>query len=268
MADPAPVILIGAARSGTKFLRDVLAAGRGKAAVPYDVNYVWRYGADHAADDLLDPATLTDRRKRFIRDHLRRLARARPGDQVFPDARYVHLIRDGRAVSESAMRQWQAPPDLAALARKLRQLPLRNAGYVAWFGWNFLSGLGRGRKGGKVWGPRFAGIGECAATGPLAQICARQWLECWQRASADLAALPAAEDRIFTVHYEDLTESEDTLRVLIDKLALPDPAASLAMYHQSLRREGGEKWQHLPEADRAAINGLLSPALRELGYAT
>src|SRR4051812_20775701 len=39
-----PVIVIGAARSGTKLLRDSLATHADVARVPYDVNYVWRFG--------------------------------------------------------------------------------------------------------------------------------------------------------------------------------------------------------------------------------
>ena len=39
-----PIVLIGAARSGTKILRDALATALGVPQVPYDVGYVWRYG--------------------------------------------------------------------------------------------------------------------------------------------------------------------------------------------------------------------------------
>ena len=51
------VIIIGAARSGTKYLRDVLATAPNAARVPYDINYIWRYGSESHPDDAL-PASL------------------------------------------------------------------------------------------------------------------------------------------------------------------------------------------------------------------
>lgn len=147
---PPAVIVIGAARSGTKFLRDILAAGAGVAVVPYDVNYVWRIGVGSAPDDCLEPAQLTDRQRRFIRSTLPALAHMKPGEillektvsntlrvafveAVLPQARYVHLIRDGRDVTESAMRLWQAPPSWGSLIDKFRNMPLANFGYAAQF---------------------------------------------------------------------------------------------------------------------------------------
>lgn len=284
MADPSPIILIGAARSGTKFLRDVLASGAGTAALPYDVNYVWRYGAESATDDVLDPEGLTDRRKQFIRKTLRSLAKAGPNDiliektvasslrvpfveAVFPDARYVHLIRDGREVAESAMRQWASPPDWRALSRKAREIPLQNLGYVAWFGWNFLKGLlFTGRQGGKVWGPRFPGIDAMAESGPLSRVCAQQWLESYTRASADLDRVSDAGSRVFTIRYEDLIRDEAALSKLVDDLHLPDRDTILKSFHAKLRPNEPAMWRNLPENDLAHFDHILAPSLKKLGY--
>lgn len=280
MTDPAPVILIGAARSGTKILRDLLAASSGVRAVPYDINYVWRYGAQ--GDDMLDPDGLTRRRIRFIRQTIPRLAGARPGDvvvektvsntlrvpfvdRVFPTARYVHLIRDGRDVAESAMRQWQAPPDWRALARKLRGMPLANAGYVAWFAGNILRGAVAGRGGGGVWGPRFPGLEQAVADG-LATACARQWVASVERARADLAALPG--DRVFEIRYEDMVADPDRVGGLARALDLPDPDAVAAAARSRLRPTPPGAWRDLPATDRTVFDTILSPSLSRLGYAS
>lgn len=278
MTDPAPIILIGAARSGTKILRDLLAVSSGVRAVPYDINYVWRYGAQ--GHDMLDPETLTGRRARFIRRTIPRLAGARPGevvvektvsntlrvpfvDRVFPDARYVHLIRDGRDVAESAMRQWQAPPDWRALARKLRGMPLSNAGYVAWFGGNMLRGLVSGRGGGNVWGPRYPGVHEDAAEG-LATACTRQWVASVERARADLAALSG--DRVFEIRYEDMVAQPDRVGDLARSLGLPDPDAVAEAARSCLRPAPPRAWCNLPETDRSVFDAVLSPSLMRFGY--
>ena len=283
MAEPSPIILVGAARSGTKFLRDILASGQGTAAVPYDVNYVWRYGAERAADDILDPAALTNRRKQFVRTTLRSLAKAGSGDiliektvastlrvpfvdAMFPDARYVHLIRDGREVTESAMRQWQASPDWSALLQKVRDIPIQNLGYVGWFGWNFVKGRFAGRKGGKVWGPRFPGIDAMAEQGSLARVCAQQWLESFKRASSDLPNIANAHSRVFTIRYEDLIRDDAALSKLVDQLGLPDKKNIVAAFHKKLKPNQAEIWRNLPPSDLMTIDQILSPTLRELGY--
>jgi hypothetical protein len=283
MLEPSPIILIGAARSGTKFLRDVLAAGAGTAAVPYDVNYVWRYGSDLARDDALDPSNLTNKRKRFVQSTLLKLAKAQTGDiliektvastlrvsyvdAVFPNARYVHLVRDGREVTESAMRQWIAPPDMTALYQKLREIPIQNLGYLSWFGWNFVRGLIKGRKGGKVWGPRFPNMDALAEQGHLARVCAHQWLESYKRASSDLCNIANSESRVFTIRYEDLISDETALSKLVKDLNLPDKERIISFYHKKLRPNDAETWRNLAPSDLAMIDEILSPTLLELGY--
>lgn len=278
-----PVVIIGAARSGTKFLRDVLAASPSAQAVPYDVNYVWRYGVPHGVDDDLDAASLTPAQRRFIPKTLYKLARIRPGsdlhlieksvsnglripyvDAVLPDAHFVHLIRDGRDVTESAMRLWQAPPDWGALRTKLAGMPLANIGYVAWFGWNTLKGLFSKRQGGKVWGPRYPGIEADAATLPLAAVCARQWRASVETARRDLAALPA--DRVTEIRYEDLVSGPEALARVITRAGLGGAEIIEATRAAKVRADTAGKWRALPEDQRQAILDVVGPVVQDLGY--
>lgn len=119
-----PIVLIGAARSGTKFLRSLLAAGAETVAVPYDINYVWRYGNERHPDDALGSELATREIQRYIRATLPRLAVRTRGQsasllvektvgnslrvdfvrKVLPEARFIHIVRDGRDVVESARR--------------------------------------------------------------------------------------------------------------------------------------------------------------------
>lgn len=276
MAEPSPIIIIGAARSGTKFLRDVLSSVDGVRCVPYDVNYVWRYQAEDAPDDVLDPDSLNEKKIRFIRSTLNDLAGVTPGDvlveksvsntiripfvdRVFPDARYIHLIRDGRDVTESAMRQWKAPPDLSALWTKLKGIPLANLSYVLWFAKNFLTGLVSGRKGGGVWGPRFPGIEEILSTGGLVEVCARQWMESVSRAKRDLAALPGADYRVFEIRYEDLISGDKTFTELVTALELPQPQTLIENLRSRRRPGQPSRWRDLPVADQSTLDRIFSP---------
>ncbi len=281
MTHSAPIIIIGAARSGTKFLRDLLALADDLRAVPYDANYVWRYKADGCPHDQLNPESITDKQIMFIRKSLFTMAKLGENDRllektvsntlripyvdaVFPDARYVHLIRDGRDVTESAMRQWQAQPDIKSLWAKLRAMPLSNLGYAFRFAGNFIRGLGAGRKGGKLWGPRFEGIAKIANTAPLAKTCALQWARSVEMASRDLAKLPAA--RVFTIHYEDLVKDDEALQKLINHLHLSGSERILAGWKDRVYSGPATAWQQLPKDDQKVISAAIGPLLTEQGY--
>ena len=125
----------------------------------------------------------------------------------------MHLIRDGRDVTESAMRLWQAPPSWGNLLGKFRNMPLANLGYAAWFFWNLTKGLFVGRKGGKVWGPRYPGIEQDVQSLSLTQVCAHQWLASVEKAIADLRSIP--QDRVFQISYEELVADDRALLRLI-----------------------------------------------------
>lgn len=281
MTEPAPIIVIGAARSGTKFLRDLLASGSGAACVPYDVNYVWRYRVRWERDDALDPTELTDAQRAFIRKSLSRIARQRSGqrivektvantlrvpfvDAVYPDAVFVHLIRDGRSVTESAMRQWSAAPGWSGIARKAREMPLRNLDYAAWYAFNTLAGLFSGRKGGRVWGPRYPGIQQDVERLSLVEVCAKQWKVCVETSLRDLTGISPI--RVKEVRYEDLVGGPDALASLVDWLGLAEKDQILSAWRS--RRAPPEQcmWTRLPEEDRSRMLAITGSTLQRLGY--
>ena len=69
-----PIFIIGAARSGTKFLRALLAESPSLVAVPYDISFVWRYGNEAHPDDCLPRVLATTKTKAFIRHNLIKMA--------------------------------------------------------------------------------------------------------------------------------------------------------------------------------------------------
>jgi len=74
MAERRFVFLIGAARSGTKFLRDTIAHSEDVAEVPYDINYVWRHGNETCPHDEIAPDDISDGTAAHIRRSIERLA--------------------------------------------------------------------------------------------------------------------------------------------------------------------------------------------------
>ncbi len=287
----APIFLIGAARSGTKFARSILAASNATSAIDYDVNYIWRYGNEKTEHDELDPASLTPKIKKHIRNQLNRLASISKNtpltkdipltliektvsstlripfiDAVYPDARYIHLIRDGRAVTESSMRMWEAPPDTGSLLKKLRQMPWSSAGYVAWFGYNFAKGLVTGRGGGQVWGPRYKGImSDIAKERPLVEICALQWQRSIDNAHEGLKLIDPKN--VFTLSYNDLVGNETRILEMLDFAGIEDKNTVMAHYRATVRGGNDEKWRkRLSDDDKDKMLSLITPTLERLKF--
>ncbi len=280
------VIILGAARSGTKFLRDLLGASASARVVPHDINHVWRHGNESHPSDALPASCYTERIGRFIRERVLDLsgAHADPAGvvvektvsntlrvgfvrAVYPEAKLVHLVRDGRAVVESTMRQWRAKPEWPRLLRKAMTLRGPDLSYALWSAVNMARGRVQGRRGGRVWGPRYEGIEEDLVTLPLLEVCARQWTACVQSTLESL--LEAPPELVHTVRYEDLTRNGEALERLTTFLGLPDPERVMDRYRDVLIGDADRKWPAAFDAEeRDRLSREISPAMSRLGYAT
>ena len=162
------------------------------------------------------------------------------------------------------MRMWEAPPNWTALLKKLRGMPLSNISYVFWFAKNILSGLGSGRQGGKVWGPRFQGIGREVASSPLVRVCALQWKHCVEAAKNDLAELD--KNQVFEIRYEDLIQNEEALRTLVHGLGISNIEAVVDAWRARLRPSAPKMWKKMSVEDQKMMIEILAPTLKKLGY--
>jgi hypothetical protein len=283
--DRPPVIILGAARSGTRLLRSLVAATGCYAEVPYDVNYIWRVGNETHPHDALRPEHLTDRTRRFIRERVGRCAGLPAGDlafvektvsnvlragfvrAVFPEAKFIFLVRDGRDVTESAERSWREPPKVGYLFDKLRTFPwMRCAPY----GWKYAHSVAgrmlRLTRQVSTWGPRYPGIAADVHRLSLVEVCARQWLasiEYYERARHVFA-----RDQLLELRYEDLVQSTDAaLARLVEFLRVDEISAVRRFADETIRRERIGSHSRLNSADCRRALDLISPALNRWGYA-
>ncbi|QDT69700.1 hypothetical protein MalM25_26400 [Planctomycetes bacterium MalM25] len=271
-----PVIILGAGRSGTNLLRNGMTSFAGVGTWPCDeVNYLWRTGnARHPTDELTASLASPKIRKR-IRDGFEWVTRhtrsqwvvektcantLRVGfvDKVIPDARYLHITRDGYDVTASAMKRWGASIEFSYLLKKTRFVPL---GDLPHYGWRFLRNQFRRHlsedRALSTWGPRFEGLDELRVREPLAVVCATQWRRCVDSASEALRSIP--DDRIHSIQYEQLVSSpESTLSGAAEFLGIePSPNAIKAFAHSISKKSIGAGRRSLNLEEIASIEPII-----------
>ncbi len=278
-----PVILIGAARSGTKMLRDTIALHPDMDKVPYDINYIWRLGNEKLPHDELRPDMATDRviqriRKHFLHFHSSKtpyLIEKTVGNtlrplfvqRVFPEALFIHLLRDGRDVVESVYRQWLAPPDWRYIAKKAMAFPITQAfGYALTYAKTTIAkAIFPSNPHTGTWGPRYRGIDDDVATNDLLTVCAIQWRRSIEKALEEFAQIPEA--KVLTIRYEDfVTEPREHLAKIAVFLGLnPEFYRNADLSHIS-NSNIGKGLKNLNDSQIETIMDVIRPPLRRLGY--
>lgn len=286
MSTPDDVIIIGAPRSGTNMLRDVLTALPGFGTWGCDeINLVWRHGnRDFPSDELG-----ADQARPEVREYLRgtfEKVRRRTGasrivektcanslrvefvHRVAPGARYLFITRDGLDAAASAVARWHAPLDLRYTAAKVRYVPPRDLPH---YGLRFLGNQRRRRHAGPGadrshgwWGPKPQDWEQLLSTRPLDEVAVVQWQRCVEVAQRGLAEIPG--DQVRHIVYEEFVhDPEAGLRDLLDFIGDPgafDQAAVAGVTASSV----GKGRASLSADARARLATAAGETLEELGY--
>jgi hypothetical protein len=283
--DCQPVIILGAARSGTNMLRDMLTTLPGVATWPCDeINYLWRHGNASVPHDEFTVAQARPAVRRAVRRRFATMARRTGGRWLVektcantlrvgfvaacvPEARYLVLVRDGRDVVPSAMQRWTAPPEPGYLARKARFVPVTDLPrYALRYLGHHLRRLTSADRRLPTWGPRCVELDDWVARLPLDEVCAAQWARCVNATADAVADLPAGH--VLSLRYERfVAEPTEHLRRICEFLDLPVAAAALdrAAVAASPRSVGG--WRRLLTPGQIArLDPWLEPTLRRCGY--
>ncbi len=273
-----PLILVGAGRSGTKILRDVLSTHPDIDSVPFDVNYIWTIGNSEAQHDQLSPQNLTDTNRLRIVQQLARQSKGAPFLlektvsntlrlpfvlKVFPQAKFIHLIRDGRDVTESVYRQWGETRELSYFLKKLRTFPMRYAlGYLIRYGYNWIKhSLGQESKEDYIWGVRYPGYQQDLKEKTTLEVCATQWVTCVETCSEQLADI--ASDNQIEVRYEELMQNpKKSLQEIASFIGVQGEFESSRFNTSNI----GKHKAALSENQMATIQPILFPTLTKLNY--
>jgi hypothetical protein len=218
------VIIIGAPRSGTNMLRDILTSFPDVCTWPCDeINYIWRYGNRDARSDELVVDMLNPKIKKYILDkfeYIRKKSncsvvvektcanslRVPFVHAILPDAKYIFITRDGIDAAGSAKERWYAKLDLRYIFSKARFVPLKDIPYYAfkYLIARFNKLISRERHL-TIWGPVFSGMPSPSEILPLTHVCALQWQKCVELAHRDLSRM--AEKAFIHIRYEDFVRN-------------------------------------------------------------
>lgn len=273
-----PIIVIGAPRSGTNMLRDVLTSLPGCGTWPCDeINFIWRHGNARFPTDELQPLHARPEVIRFVRRQFQKLKKApafevpvektcanslRVGfvDRIFPDARYVFIVRNGLDAVASAVKRWSAPLDLAYTMRKARYVPASDVPlYAVQQLFSRVHRTVSGKKRLATWGPRFEGLTNALESLTIEEVCALQWRRCVESSSSELKAID--QGRVFRVGYEDFTSSpREHLLELCQKFDLDADTARLdsAVANVTTRSIGKGAREMSPEAIERVVSHMQS----------
>ncbi len=277
------VFLIGAARSGTKFLRDIFSAHPDIGVIPYDINFTWRRGNEDYPDDEMSPELCRREVSDYLRSEIPRKGRKSNSNaeiivektvsntlripfllEAFPKAKFVILTRDGKPVVESAARVWTETPSLTYRLKKLCFAGIPEWKYLWWYLRNMMTG-GKREDAKPVWGPRYRGIEDDLQTEPLEVVCARQWVACNEAILRDQETIP--EDQKFQIRYEELVSDSSVLEELCDFIGLKNAETVLSRYGDSVESGMNNKWEKAFSASLLSqLSPIMNPVLSKLGY--
>lgn len=300
------IFVIGAGRSGTTLLADLLGVQPG-LSVLMEKRYLWMYGAYWRPHDIRHAVEATPAVRAFVSHYLaRRMQAARaetliektPSNcfrvpflaELFPRARFVHIIRDGRAVAYSAVRAFlgeRAVTDagrrsgrrgalqrLEWLAQRWPEVPRRlTEGDLPPSGWlpyvwrksgEMFQALLTSKP--PVWGARYPGIhADRLAYTPL-EVAGIQWRESVGHALAGLDA-SVARERQTSLRYEQLVRyPRETIKDVLDFVGHRVDAAALDATVRRVKPERQQWREGLSEDECAMLYPHIVPMLGHLGY--
>lgn len=279
------IIIIGAPRSGTNMLRDVLTSFKGLGSWPCDeINYIWRHGNVSYSSDEIPSALATKRVKKYIRNQFEKLAHKKNIDcvvektcanslrvpfvnEVLPDAKYIFIYRDGVDAVGSAKLRWTANLELSYILQKVRFVPKADLPYYAIrYLWSRAYKLFSKEKRLAFWGPALDGMDKLLEQHSLNEVCALQWQRCVDKAEEAFVQMP--QEQVIKIKYERFVSSpKEELTKILDfvNYNASEEAISHSVLNVSDKNVG--KGREMLGADEVSqLETLIGSSLKRYGY--
>jgi hypothetical protein len=278
------IIIIGAPRSGTNILRDVLTSFKYVGTWPCDeINLIWRYNYSRYPNDEFFIDMVQKNNSEYIRKQFEKLGAnysletvvektcansLRVGfvNKILPDAKYIFIYRNGFDAVSSAKKRWTSSFDLKYTMKKLRFVPYQD---VPYYGYNFIKNrITRAfsdEKRLKTWGPvieEFDSIDSMS----LNEICAYQWKKCIKNSLRDFSKID--ETKILKVKYEDfVTNPFETVEKICNYSGInPESKVIQRVIKNVSAKSIGKYKKELSASEIDLVGGIISEEMKALGY--
>lgn len=281
-----PLIIIGAGRSGTNIVRDTLVHLPGWETWDCDeINLTWRHGNIHHPHDVFGAELARPKVKTFIQGAFKAFEKNSGAEivvektcansmrvpfikEIFPQARFLYITRDGRDVALSAAKRWTASVEMKYLLKKIKYVPKVD---VPFYGMRFVKNrIHQARSQEKrqaVWGPIFPGMADWAKENPLIDVCARQWAESVNEADKAFANMPAQQ--WYEIKYEDFVT--DPNAVLAGIMNWYDPKLVNSNFEEAVKDIHANSlygWKRKGDEFTSEALDIMTPILERHGYAS
>lgn len=277
-----PVLVIGSPRSGRSLVASLLSRAPEFAFVSEPL-MIWDAGLGKRPDDrrVAEDATpaICDAirhgcqraveqagKERYLDDLSYHALRVPFVHRVLPEAKFIHVIRNGDDCVPELLFGWTYKDSLSrAIARRAHHISLRTLPRLAL---RFLRNYVQSRVSGcrATWGPRVPGLAEFAAAHCPAEIAAYQWCSLVRTAREDLQKLPPAQS--LEVRFEDLIQSPAAQMERIAafcELKDPEPVIRFAVQYIDVNHVFEKKVQPT-ESQWQTVHALINPLQQLLGY--
>ncbi len=256
-----PVFLLGNVRSGTTLVQDLFGL-HPRVAKWFEPRTVWMYadpGRDH---DRFDSSDASPRVKRYIRKRFLRYQREHDNKVVmektpsnllrlpymhaiFPESKYVYVVRHPFAYLSSAEFRWRQAVHLRRVIERFLEAPKTQLHhYAGRLFWDHFRKKVLKTKHVSVWGVRYPGVMDDIKVMSTEEVIARQWARCCDQIEQDIDAI--GRDRVHCIRYEDLVAN--SLEVFTGVLAhfgyeMTDEIETAL--HEQIDPSRGDKWHRL-----------------------
>ena len=200
-----PIFIIGAPRSGTNILRDVLTSYPGFITWPCDeINYIWKHHNLAVAHDQLSSRHASPKVKKYIinkflqrylsaplnvySDSIPKLVEKTCANSlrlpfinsIFPNCKYIFITRDPLDAIPSALKRWKASLEPFYLYKKAKYVPITDLPYysIKYLNNRIYKLFISKNASLSCWGPKYKNFSKDIKSLSQIEVVTRQWFYC------------------------------------------------------------------------------------------
>ena len=279
-----PIFLLGNVRSGTTMIQSLFGL-HPEVETWFEPRTVWTYADPARRHDRFDAQDATPRVSAYIRGRFekyqtvhvgRRIMEKTPSNMlripyvhaIFPEARFLYLIREPLANLSSSELMWRLPIHRNKAWRRIKETPKTQLHhYVGRFVIDQTRVRVLRRRHVSIWGVRYPGIYEDLKTMLAEEIIAHQWVKVSAQARTDLADLPAR--LVLSMRYEDfVADPDNSFATILEHFDLEITPAIAETLRRQIDAGRQQKWRRLDDSVIRKCLAILENEMAQHGYAT